>query len=371
MKNEKGFTLVELLAAMAILGILSGLAIQAYTKYRLQTIKFAYDTLAESSSDAATNYELEHMGTTEVTLQELYDGGYLENIKDPGKKDNKCSGRVKINKVKSQKSNDLDYNYYEVSICCKNYNYTYTFPGKKKVEDEFCRANDYDITKIKEVKVLNVYPNSSYANYFKNWMNTYGKGIIKVTPVYIGDFNNNPTAYLGTEGEWRYDVIVFGFADCNSSKDLTAKSAKTVDKFLSSGGAALFGHDTITKGCGNHVNFISLQDYVKVTATSDLAWNGSNQVKIIKKGIFTEYPYNIGNVNTTLTIPTTHNYGQIANGEIWLTFGGISNLEKNVYLTTYGSNALIQTGHSNGSATADEQKILANIVFYMKARQYV
>lgn len=26
---------------------------------------------------------------------------------------------------------------------------------------------------------------------------------------------------------------------------------------------------------------------------------------------------------------------------------------------------MIQTGHSNGSATSDEQKILANLIFYM------
>ena len=30
---------------------------------------------------------------------------------------------------------------------------------------------------------------------------------------------------------------------------------------------------------------------------------------------------------------------------------------------------MIQTGHSSGQATEDEQKIIANIIFYMKANQ--
>jgi len=141
MKNEKGFSLVELLAVMAILGIISGLGIEAYTKYRLKTVRFSYDTLAESSSNAATNYELEHMGTTEVTLQELYDGGYLENIQDPGRKGKECRGIVKIDKVKSTEEGALDYNNYEVNLCCANYNYTYKFPGGNKTKDNKCKAD--------------------------------------------------------------------------------------------------------------------------------------------------------------------------------------------------------------------------------------
>ena len=148
-------------------------------------------------------------------------------------------------------------------------------------------------------------------------------------------------------------MIVFGFFECNSSRDLTDKSEKAVDKFLSLGGSAIFGHDTITKGCGNHVDFIKLQDYVKNEATNDLAWRESNIVRIQRTGIFTQYPYRIGNVGATLTIPTSHVYGQVAHGDVWLTFDGISDANKAIYLSTYGNNAFIQTGHSNGQATKD------------------
>ena len=168
----------------------------------------------------------------------------------------------------------------------------------------------------------------------------------------------------------KYDILVFGFADCNGSKDLTAESAKAVDKFLNAGGAAIFGHDTITTGCGNHKNFINLSKYVSIQATSDLDWAPSSDVTIQRSGVFTEYPWPIGKIGTKLKIPTSHVYGQVAGGDVWLTFDNIGTPAKSIYLSTYGNNAFIQTGHSNGSATEDEQKIIANIIFYTMSQRY-
>ncbi len=37
----------------------------------------------------------------------------------------------------------------------------------------------------------------------------------------------------------------------------------------------------------------------------------------------------------------------------------------NFYLTTWNNVAMIQTGHSNCAATPDEQKVLANTLFYL------
>lgn len=54
---------------------------------------------------------------------------------------------------------------------------------------------------------------------------------------------------------------------------------------------------------------------------------------------------------------------------IWMKFGKTStdNYEnnQNYYLTTWNNVAMIQTGHSNGAATTDEQKVLANTLFYL------
>ena len=75
-------------------------------------------------------------------------------------------------------------------------------------------------------------------------------------------------------------------------------------------------------------------------------------------------------IGTKLKIPTSHVYGQVAGGDVWLTFDNIGTPAKSIYLSTYGNNAFIQTGHSNGSATEDEQKIIANIIFYTMSQRY-
>ena len=110
--------------------------------------------------------------------------------------------------------------------------------------------------------------------------------------------------------------------------------------------------------------------YVNIKAISDLNWAPSSDVTIQRSGVFTEYPWPIGKIGTKLKIPTSHVYGQVAGGDVWLTFDSIGTPAKSIYLSTYGNNAFIQTGHSNGSATEDEQKIIANIIFYTMSQRY-
>ena len=217
----------------------------------------------------------------------------------------------------------------------------------------------FDINSITNIKVLNVYPNSSYANYVQTWMTNFGMGKITVAPLAIENFNSNPSSYLGTSGNWNYDVIIYGFADSNSSKDISQSAANITRQFYNEGNGVIFGHDTI-----GFTNFTSLSDLVNITMVS-ATMVASTEVSIAKEGIFTTYPYKIGNVGTKLTVPATHVSHQFANGDIWLKLeNGVSG-NGNFYLTTYKNGAMIQTGHSNGSATSDEQKILANLIFYM------
>lgn len=371
--NRKGFSLVELLAAIAILAILMVVATQAYNGYKRKAKSQAYDAMAKSARDAAENYLMDNPNTKRVTLEQLWEENYIDTIVDPGKQSQNCSGKVVIEKEETAGIKALDFNNYKVNLCCNKYNYTYTYPEGKKKEDEQCKSELYDVTEIDIIKVLHVYPTDAVKNNLTNWMNEYGKidgkQLIQVDKVYIDDFNNNPSNYLGTNGRYNYDVIVFGFVDCNGNKDLSVKSAEAVDEFLNKGNSAIFGHDTITPACANHKNFISLKHHVALEMTEiDNTLRGT-KVKIIKKGIFTRYPYDIGEEGTILTIPQTHVSGQNANGEVWLTIDGFSDKYKSIYLSTYRYNAFIQTGHTNGSATADEQKIIANIIFYAKARQ--
>ena len=233
-------------------------------------------------------------------------------------------------------------------------------------------------TSVKEIKVLQIYPIENAKGQLKTWMETngYGKGIIKVDSVYIDDFNNNPNAYLSkTNGKWNYDVLFLGTWDSNNSKDLSAASKSLTESYINDGGGCIFGHDTIRwdtyNTAGALPNFTSLAKYVNITQNSYWAEgksNASTSVKIIKKGLFTTYPWNIGEIGTVLKIPAAHSVGQSGNGDIWLEFVNQTAIPEgdkgNFYLTTYNNCAMIQTGHSNGAATEDEQKIIANLIFY-------
>ena len=379
-KNQKGFSLVELLAVVAIMGILTGISIMAYQRYVELTRKKAYNVLVSSTQSAMDEYLMDHPGATSVTLEELYEGQYIERPTDPRDKTEICRGKVTVRPAEDLEEGALDSNEYKVSLCCEGYLYTFKDNGEQVSKDQYCKVDPYDYTQINSIKVLNVYATESYKNKVKEWMNEVGKGIIQVTPVYINDFNNNPESYLGTSGNWNYDEVLFGFSDCNNNKDLSPKAATLMDTYLSQGQPAIFGHDTITAGCSTnnvgssytgHKNFISLAKYLNMEATKDLAWNGKTVLTIQRKGVFTEYPYAIGDIGTKLSISQSHVYGQVAHGDVWITFDGIDNPAKGIYLSTYGNNAFIQTGHTNGSATSDEKKIIANIIFYMVAKQYI
>lgn len=216
------------------------------------------------------------------------------------------------------------------------------------------------------IKVLNVYPNTG--NNLKSWMETngYGKGIMQVTPVSISNFNSNPTSYLkDSNGNWIYDVIVFGFWDSNNSCDLSSTSASLVESYIQTGRGVIFGHDTVSITCG-HPYFASLAKYINMTTNNSYTYAPTTSITLSRKGIFTTFPWNIGVVGTILNIPSTHDVDQAANGDIWVTLNNGISGNRNFYLTTYNNCAMIQTGHSSGAATDDEQKILANLIFYMK-----
>ena len=142
MKNNKGFSMVELLAVIVILGILFGIGMQAYSKYREKAKQQGYDTMAKSASHAAEEYKMEHPAATSIEFKKLKEEGYLSSLEDPGSKGGECSGKVNISTLTSDDGQVLDENSYAVSICCANYYYFYSFPDgeKMKIADD-CTAD--------------------------------------------------------------------------------------------------------------------------------------------------------------------------------------------------------------------------------------
>lgn len=234
-----------------------------------------------------------------------------------------------------------------------------------------------------KVKVLNIYPCNAAKNYLVEWMEETisdteepaGKGLFEIDTVHIDSYNQTPEAYLLDEAEnYKYDVLVFGSHDSNAFKDLTVKSYEATQKFVDAGKGVLFGHDTVSNYCGlSHYNFCRFEEQLGIKNKYVRDCRISSQVKVVNSGFLTSYPWKLTGV---LNIPPAHTYGQFSGGTLpaikWMEFqcGYDTDVEtgatNNGYLVSRNSLAMIQTGHSNGQATDDERKILANTLFYLK-----
>ncbi|MBE6048277.1 MAG: hypothetical protein E7213_07750 [Clostridium sp.] len=243
----------------------------------------------------------------------------------------------------------------------KNSVYSYRVFSRNSKDAEF-----QSVPSKQFVKVLNIYPNKGDA--LKDWMekpnnesdNGYGNGLISVDKVSIDEFNLNSESYLkGKDNKWMYDVLVFGFWDRNGDCDITSSAERIVEDFIKSGRGVLFGHDTLIPSARRNIS--SLAKYLNMDASGAGAYKHSTEVYISKKGLLTDYPWKIGDIGTVLTVPDTHVYYQKPYGEVWMNLSS----DNQFYLTTWNNVAMIQTGHSNGLATPDEQKVLANTIFYL------
>ena len=234
-----------------------------------------------------------------------------------------------------------------------------------------------------KVRVLNIYPAADARNYLINWMNSplsnsaeiAGKGLFDIDTVYIDDYNTNPNGYLkDAQGNYRYDVLMFGTYDGNNGKDLNDVSFQATQEFIDSGRGILFGHDTVTSNFTiNHPVFGRFASQLGCKLTWDGSYAASDKVSVVNQGFLTSYPWKL---NGTLTIPVAHALGQFTGGTtpatVWMRFNVDHNTDPetggtdNAYLFSRNSLAMIQTGHSSGQATDDERKVFANTLFYLK-----
>ena len=78
--NNKGFSMIELLGVIVIIGILFAVALPAVTKYIGKTRNRAYDNIYESAYSAAQGKYMNDLqtGNTEYNIKDLYDQGLLK-----------------------------------------------------------------------------------------------------------------------------------------------------------------------------------------------------------------------------------------------------------------------------------------------------
>lgn len=252
-----------------------------------------------------------------------------------------------------------------------------------------------DYKSITDLKLLQVYPADSVKNQMYDWLVTqgYGRGIIKPEQVQIEAFNANPEYYMrNSDGTWKYDVILFGTCDNNNKKDISESAYNLVDEFLRTGHGCVFGHDTLrgmeSDGSIKFPQFYKLGHYLNITQHNETfyngqtsahdgqaaeSWKGNSTIKITKTGLLVNYPNMVGQLNDLLSVPVCHNYQHIGlqSDNIWMRFyhpqyqaDDMTN-GYNFYLAQIDNLAMIQTGHSSGKATSDEQKVIANTIFYV------
>lgn len=199
------------------------------------------------------------------------------------------------------------------------------------------------------------------------------KQLIYVDVMDVCEFETNPNVVFN------YDCFFFGTWDNTAGQSISSTAAYTINEFIKDGNGAIVGHDVITFLFENN----GLTKYRKsfgITINSDDPSISSNYfltttVKILKKGIITNYPHEIGEVGGKLTVPTTHTSYQRVSGDVWLNLepapGGyhISRpVSETAYLSTHNNTALIQTGHSSCRSSEEERKVIANLIYYLSQK---
>lgn len=119
LKDNHGFTLVEILATMAILIILMGVGAAAYTKYRKDSLNKSYDLIQKNVVTAAENYFIDNIYDTNVDINDLVDQGYLDTVIDPAHKDKTCNGRVVLlGQIQPENPEAIQSSSLKVSLEC-------------------------------------------------------------------------------------------------------------------------------------------------------------------------------------------------------------------------------------------------------------
>ena len=143
--NNKGFSMMELLGVIVILGILMAVAVGGVYIYHQKAEQQGYDTIAKSSSEAIENYLMDYPDDKgSVYIKDLYEDNYIERPADPKDGTKTCDGVVIYDKT-SGSGNALDSYEYTVHLCCQTYEKTYTYPDgeiKDIYRDDYCKNLD-------------------------------------------------------------------------------------------------------------------------------------------------------------------------------------------------------------------------------------
>lgn len=126
--NKNGFSLVELLITITILGILMAVAAGAVLKYLDNSRQQAMETIASTAYDGMINYMMENNillnpkgeedSTGMVEIEDLYKENYIERPTDPYNDGGMCEGTVTVRNETTSSTTGLEDYRYEVHVEC-------------------------------------------------------------------------------------------------------------------------------------------------------------------------------------------------------------------------------------------------------------
>ena len=132
--NQKGFTMVELLGVIVIMGILTTIAVPAVTKYITKAQKASEETMLKSVYEATKDYMMKEDviikkdDSIDIKVNSLVDKQYVETLFDPKDKNKKCTNDNSVVTVKrTSEAKDIPIYEYKVKVICPSGTYQKTF----------------------------------------------------------------------------------------------------------------------------------------------------------------------------------------------------------------------------------------------------
>ena len=123
--NRKGYTIMELLAVIVIIGLLFSIAIVSYTSFINTANNRVYESYRDNMHEAAIMYFTDHLLTNNETkrldLNTLINENRIEKIKNPKNSNDYCTDNSYIDAKRIDTDGVISI-IYDVYLKCNDYN---------------------------------------------------------------------------------------------------------------------------------------------------------------------------------------------------------------------------------------------------------